>query len=124
MCCFKERKTPATILTVLSAIMMVMGAVLVFLCVLFQNNDNIFNHDVGVMNDSMHEFRQKTIAAIMAAAIGTLLLGACGSCCLLPACNNFCLVLCYGLSVFCMWVTFVASGGALIGVALVGPEDA
>jgi hypothetical protein len=60
----------------------------------------------------------------MAAAMGTLMLGAFGSCCLLPICDNFCLVLVYGLSLFCMWVTLLASGGGLTGVALLGPEHA
>jgi len=60
---------------------------------------------------------------VLIGAVSTIILGSFGACCTSNCCNKCWFAVIYGVTLFIMWVVFVAVGGVITGVSVVGPQQ-
>jgi hypothetical protein len=123
--CFKNRKAPALIVSGLSAVVVVLGVILLILAIVYETADTVLTADLGDLSEIVGFFRSVTFAVILVFALMAIVVGSGGVMCLLKPCRKSpCgFAACYGLSIFLVWIAFVIVGSVITGVVSVSNRE-
>ena len=123
--CFQNRKTLATIITVMSIIVALGGVVLLIESIVFETKGSLMRADLGSITTSVAMFRNGTFIAMLVASIVAILIGLLGSLCLCKVCerNSCCLSIGYGTTIFFVWIVFIVVGAILTAFAFLSPDQ-
>jgi len=120
--CFKDRKTPATIVMAMSALLIVLGFILVVMSVVFFNRDNILRADLGELTEYVKLFKVSIFGLIIFGALVTIITGIFGTMCRCKPCHHRCYIITWGTSLTFVWVLFIIVGAVIMGNALGAPK--
>ena len=120
--CFRNRKTGATIVTLMSILVVVISAALIVETIVFQSSTSVLNSDFSHFTEP-REFSTKTFYTLIFVSIFTILLGCCGLCCLCRPCMaSRAWTVTYGLILMLVMLIFLVFGFLILVVSTNGPE--
>ena len=121
--CFKERKKPAMILTILSVIVILLGILMVIESAIYFTAGSILTTDLGTLTDKVKSFHSSTFGVLMAFACSAILVGAFGAGCFCKPCKEkIALPILYGIFLFFVWVIILVIGIVVTAVSFSSPE--
>ena len=110
MCCFKSRKTPALIITILSVLVIIAGLAIAIIAFGAQAAESVLDSDYEEMQQ-FSTYKTGAFGVIAAAGIISILVGIMG---LLFICiKHRCYALCFGTLLGGIWMWIVIMGGVL-----------
>lgn len=121
--CFKERKYPAMIVTILSVIVILLGILMVIESAIYFTAGSILTTDLGTLTDKVKSFHSSTFGVLMAFACSAILVGAFGAGCFCKPCKEkIALPILYGIFLFFVWVIILVIGIVVTVVSFSSPE--
>ena len=87
MCCFKERKTPATCVFWLSFLVMACGIAMLVESIIWQYKESILTADLGDISANLNRFKTASFAILIAFSCTAILVGLSGTFCLCKPCH-------------------------------------
>jgi hypothetical protein len=122
--CFKERKKPAVIVTVLSVIVIILGIIMIIESAIYYTAGSILTTDLGSITAQVKTFHTSTFAILMAFSCSALIAGILGSGCLCKPCvNNLALPIVYGITLFLVWIVILIVGIIITAVSFTSPTE-
>ena len=121
--CFKERKKPAVIVTVLSVIVILLGILMVIESAIYHTKGSILTTDLGTLTTAVKSFKNSTFGVLIAFSCSAILVGACGVGCFLKPCKEkIALPIIYGIFLFFVWVIILVIGIVVTAISFSSPD--
>jgi hypothetical protein len=121
--CFKERKKPALIVTILSVIVILLGILMVIESAIYFTHGSIITADLGTLKEKVKTFHSSTFGVLMAFSCSAILVGACGVGCFCKPCKEkIALPIIYGIFLFFVWVIILVIGIVVTAISFSSPE--
>lgn len=123
--CFKERKTPALIVTILSVFIALCGIAMIIETIIFVLSSNIFDADLGTLSDAAAKFKTVSYAILLAFACLAFITGILGTTCGCKPCakGSICWPVWFGLSLFLVWIITLIIGAILTAISFSGVDQ-
>lgn len=121
--CFKERKKPAMIVTILSVVVILLGILMVIESAIYFTHGSILTTDLGTITEKVKSFHSSTFGVLMAFSCSAILVGACGAGCFCKPCKDkIALPIIYGIFLFFIWVIILVIGIVVTAVSYSSPD--
>ena len=119
--CFPTRKLPSLIVSGLSAIVVILGLILLIMSIIFQTGESVLTADMGDLTDFAAVFKNGIFAIVLIFSLLAIAVGAFGvgfQCkpCRKSPCG---FAVCYGISIGMIWVAFIITGAIVTTVSTV-----
>lgn len=123
--CFPTRKLPSLIVSGLSAVVVILGLILLIMAIIFQTGESVLTADMGDLSDFAALFRNGIFAVVLIFSLLALAVGAFGvgfQCkpCRKSPCG---FAVCYGISIGLIWIVFIIVGSIVTAVSTVSSEN-
>jgi len=121
--CFKERKIPAMIVTILSVIVILLGILMVIESAIYHTKGSILTTDLGTLTTAVKSFKNSTFGVLITFSCSAILVGACGVGCFCKPCKEkIALPIIYGIFLFFVWVIILVIGIVVTAISFSSPE--
>ncbi len=120
--CFKERKKPALIVTILSVLVVLCGITMIIETIIFAVSSNILDADLGTVTNAAAKFKTITYAILLAFACLAFVTGIFGTTCGCKPCakGSICWPVWFGISLFFVWIITLIVGAILTAISFSG----
>ena len=124
--CFRDRKVPAILVTMLSVILVLIGVLILIQALVYEFRSSVLNTDLGSWQDitsKVDTFRHSTFGVLIAGSAVTMLIGCFGAMCLCKPCSRvYCSVI-FGSILLVCWVLFGVIGAVITFFSAAGPKQ-
>jgi hypothetical protein len=123
--CFKNRRYPSILVTVLSVFLILFGIVIMAQAIIYETRSSVLNTDLGTYKDisiKVKTFRQATFALLVVGAIATMVTGCAGTMCVCKPCKPIWCSMIFGTVLMGCMVLFLVVGSIITGLSMAGPK--
>lgn len=123
--CFEDRKKPALIVTILSAIIILCGLIMVVESIIFAAQDDVLSADLGTVSEQAANFKNLSYGTLLAFSFMAIITGLAGTTCGCKPCakGNICCPILFGIALFFVWLITLIVGSIITAVSFSGPEQ-
>lgn len=119
--CFTERRIPALIITIFSVIVIICGIIMIIQSCIYQITNSILTQDLGEYTSTVINFKNASFGVLVSFSATAVILGTFGTCCLCrPFKSSIIFPICYGFTLFGVWIVVLILGITLTAVSTSG----
>lgn len=119
--CFDERKTPVNCITLFSIIVAICGVIMVAFSYLGTQSDTVQNLKEAKSMEDLNSSSKVMAVFFFGLSFFIIVVAVLGFC--FRCCKNRCYAICYGVTIFPVWLLLIIFGGIAVGIALAGEDD-
>jgi hypothetical protein len=120
--CFKDRKKPALIITILSVFVVLCGVTMIVESIIFALQDDIMTADLGTISQAAGKFKTVVYAILLGFACLALVTGIIGTTCGCKPCakGSICYPVWFGILLFFVWIVTLIVGAIICAISFTG----